>query len=83
MRASGGQGHLARHRPEGYIVPDYVHVLTDGRIVRSGGKELAVKLEEKGYGWIDNEVAGAAAGGVGDRSDGADSGSTGPLLRRV
>ena len=48
-----------------YIVPDYVHVLTDGRIVRSGGKELALELEEKGYGWIDNEIAGAAAGGVG------------------
>ena len=43
-----------------YIVPDYVHVLTDGRIVRSGGKELALELEEKGYGWL--EAAGAAAG---------------------
>jgi Fe-S cluster assembly ATP-binding protein len=38
-----------------YIVPDVVHVLTDGRIVRSGGKELALELEEKGYGWIDAE----------------------------
>jgi len=36
-----------------YIVPDYVHVLSDGRIVRSGGKELALELEEKGYGWIE------------------------------
>jgi len=36
-----------------YIVPDAVHVLTDGRIVRSGGKELALELEEKGYGWIE------------------------------
>jgi Fe-S cluster assembly ATP-binding protein len=44
-----------------YIVPDYVHVLTDGRIVRSGGKELALELEEKGYGWIEGEVAGARA----------------------
>ena len=35
-----------------YIVPDVVHVLTDGRIVRSGGKELALQLEEKGYGWL-------------------------------
>jgi Fe-S cluster assembly ATP-binding protein len=43
-----------------YIVPDHVHVLTDGRIVRSGGKELALELEEKGYGWI--EPAGAGAG---------------------
>ena len=37
-----------------YIVPDYVHVLLDGRIVRSGGKELALELEEKGYDWIVN-----------------------------
>lgn len=35
-----------------YIVPDYVHVLSGGRIVRSGGKELALELEEKGYSWI-------------------------------
>ena len=37
-----------------YIVPDVVHVLSDGRIVKSGGKELALELEEKGYGWIEN-----------------------------
>jgi Fe-S cluster assembly ATP-binding protein len=36
-----------------YVVPDVVHVLTDGRIVRSGGKELALELEEKGYGWLE------------------------------
>jgi len=36
-----------------YIVPDYVHVLSGGRIVKSGGKELALELEEKGYGWIE------------------------------
>jgi Fe-S cluster assembly ATP-binding protein len=42
-----------------YIVPDVVHVLTDGRIVRSGGKELAFELEEKGYGWIEPEAASA------------------------
>ena len=35
-----------------YIVPDFVHVLFDGRIVRSGGKALAVELEQKGYGWL-------------------------------
>ena len=35
-----------------YIVPDYIHVLVDGRIVRSGGKDLAVELEEKGYDWV-------------------------------
>ena len=46
-----------------YIVPDVVHVLSDGRIVKSGGKELALELEEKGYGWIaDGAPAGAAAG---------------------
>ncbi len=37
-----------------YIVPDYVHVLVDGRIIKSGGKELALELEEKGYSWLDN-----------------------------
>jgi Fe-S cluster assembly ATP-binding protein len=35
-----------------YIVPDFVHVLVDGKIVRTGGKELALELEEKGYDWI-------------------------------
>ncbi|MDY0090510.1 MAG: Fe-S cluster assembly ATPase SufC [Flavobacteriaceae bacterium] len=39
-----------------YIVPDYVHVLMDGKIVKSGGKELAFELEEKGYDWIKEEV---------------------------
>lgn len=39
-----------------YIVPDIVHVLFDGRIVRSGGKELALELEEKGYEWIKAEL---------------------------
>jgi Fe-S cluster assembly ATP-binding protein len=40
-----------------YIVPDKVHVLMDGRIVKSGGKELALELESKGYDWIEQEVA--------------------------
>ncbi len=40
-----------------YIVPDYVHVLAGGRIVKSGDKSLALELEAKGYGWIENEVA--------------------------
>ena len=40
-----------------YIVPDHVHVLSGGRIVRSGGKELALELEEKGYGWIEETNA--------------------------
>ena len=35
-----------------YIIPDFVHVMVQGRIVRSGGKELALELEEKGYEWI-------------------------------
>ena len=39
-----------------YIVPDFVHVLYDGRIVKTGTKELALELEEKGYDWIKNEV---------------------------
>lgn len=42
-----------------YITPDYVHVLVDGRIARSGGKELALELEEKGYDWIIEEAAEA------------------------
>ncbi|MCC7186225.1 MAG: Fe-S cluster assembly ATPase SufC [Acidobacteria bacterium] len=43
-----------------YIVPDFVHVLSGGKIVRSGGKELALELEDKGYGWIESP-AGAGA----------------------
>jgi Fe-S cluster assembly ATP-binding protein len=39
-----------------YIVPDFVHVLVDGRIVKSGGKELALVLEEKGYDWLREEI---------------------------
>jgi Fe-S cluster assembly ATP-binding protein len=40
-----------------YIVPDYVHVLVDGRFVRSGGKELALELEDKGYSWLEDLAA--------------------------
>ncbi len=40
-----------------YIVPDFVHVLHDGKIVKTGGKELALELEEKGYDWIKEELA--------------------------
>jgi len=40
-----------------YIIPDYVHVMYDGKIVKSGGKELAQELEEKGYDWIKEEIA--------------------------
>jgi len=44
-----------------YIVPDFVHVLYQGRIVKSGGKELALELEEKGYDWIKDELGEAIA----------------------
>ncbi len=40
-----------------YLIPDFVHVLHDGRIVKSGGKELAIELEQKGYDWIETEAA--------------------------
>jgi Fe-S cluster assembly ATP-binding protein len=43
-----------------YIIPDFVHVLFDGKIVKTGGKELALELEEKGYDWIKEELAAAA-----------------------
>ncbi len=43
-----------------YIVPDVVHVMVDGRIVMSGEKDLALKLEAQGYDWVDKEVAAAA-----------------------
>jgi len=42
-----------------YIVPDRVHVLSDGKIVKSGDRDLALELEAKGYGWIDQEAAGS------------------------
>jgi Fe-S cluster assembly ATP-binding protein len=46
-----------------YIVPDQVHVLSNGRIVKSGGKELALELEARGYEWVtDGEPAAAGAG---------------------
>src|ERR671919_1131928 len=42
-----------------YIVPDFVHVLVDGRIVKSGDKQLALELEQKGYSWIEEQVQGS------------------------
>ena len=65
---AGGVNHLKRadnaqlvithyQRLLDYIVPDYVHVLVDGRIVKTGPKELALELEEKGYDWIIEEQA--------------------------
>ena len=44
-----------------HIVPDFVHVLVDGRIVASGGKEMALELEQKGYAWLEKEPAAAPA----------------------
>src|SRR5207237_1987757 len=45
-----------------YIVPDFVHVLAAGRIVKSGGKELALELEAKGYDWLAGAAGAAGAG---------------------
>ncbi len=42
-----------------YVVPDYVHVMSNGRIVRSGGKDLALELEQQGYAWLEGEPASA------------------------
>ncbi len=44
-----------------YVQPDFVHVLVDGRIVRSGGKELALELDEKGYTWLQDEAKSATS----------------------
>jgi len=44
-----------------YIVPDFVHVLVEGRIVRSGGKEMAFELDEKGYSWLEKEPVTSGA----------------------
>jgi Fe-S cluster assembly ATP-binding protein len=43
-----------------YIVPDYVHVMLDGRIVKSGDKSLALELEERGYDWVEREARAGA-----------------------
>ncbi len=48
-----------------YVVPDFVHVLMDGRIVRSGGKELALELEDRGYTWLEQKVATESGAPVG------------------
>ena len=46
-----------------YIVPDYVHVMDGGRIIKTGGKELALELESRGYDWVGDESArGRGAG---------------------
>lgn len=46
-----------------YIVPDFVHVLYNGRMVKSGGKELALELEDKGYSWLEESVASGVSAG--------------------
>ena len=48
-----------------YIVPDFVHVLSQGRIVKSGGRDLAHELERRGYGWIEGEAKAVAAARAG------------------
>ena len=69
---SQGVNHLAKkdnaivlvthyQRLLNYIVPDYVHVMSAGRIIRTGGKELAIELEERGYDWIEAEAEAAGA----------------------
>jgi len=57
MRGPGRAIVLVTHyqRLLGYVQPDHVHVLAHGRIVKSGGKELALELERRGYGWIDED----------------------------
>jgi Fe-S cluster assembly ATP-binding protein len=64
MRSPGRAIVVVTHyqRLLNYIVPDRVHVLTDGRVARSGGKELALELEEKGYGWLEETEAVPTAG---------------------
>lgn len=61
MRSSDRAMILVTHyqRLLDYIVPDYVHVLAGGRIVKSGGPELALELEREGYGWVEPVLAGA------------------------
>jgi Fe-S cluster assembly ATP-binding protein len=57
MRSSARSFIVVTHyqRLLDYIIPDYVHVLFQGKIVRTGDKELAKELEDKGYGWLEKE----------------------------
>jgi Fe-S cluster assembly ATP-binding protein len=52
-----------------YVTPDVVHVMMDGRIVRTGGNELAATLEERGYEWLEEEMFAAAEGNEGDSAN--------------
>jgi len=47
-----------------YIVPDFVHVLSEGRIALSGEKDLALELEKKGYGWLETAPSGVESGAL-------------------
>ena len=62
MRSKGRSMIVVTHyqRLLNYIVPDFVHVLSNGRIVKSGSKELALELERKGYGWLEEPVGAGA-----------------------
>ena len=51
-----------------YVQPDFVHVLSGGRIVKSGGKELALELEKKGYGWLGAGEGGCSMTGDSERA---------------
>ena len=65
-----------------YIVPDFVHVLANGRILKSGGKELALELEEKGYDWVTDRRRAAQAAGARDSSRGGDDVDSGRREQR-
>ena len=62
MRSSERSFMVVTHyqRLLNYVVPDFVHILMKGQIVRSGGKELALELESSGYGWVEEELAAGA-----------------------
>ena len=66
MRSPSRAIVLVTHYPRllSYILPDYVHVLVQGRIAKSGGPELALELESRGYGWVEAESAVSARNGV-------------------
>ena len=64
LKGSGRSFVIITHyqRLLNYIVPDHVHVLSDGKIIRSGNRDLALELEEKGYGWLQDAGTPLPAG---------------------